>query len=163
MKFEVFGVPQPKGSKTSFPIINRKTGEPVRGKGGRIIIATTDANPKAKPWMMEVKFSFLDAGGELMDGPLRLACVFTTVRPKGHFNSKMELNKKGLDNPFPIVRPDATKLIRAIEDGLNGVAWRDDSQVVLQLAVKEYGPQAKATIEITYINDGTIPSPFLQQ
>jgi Holliday junction resolvase RusA-like endonuclease len=36
------------------------------------------------------------------------------------------------------VAPDTTKLVRSTEDALKGICWRDDSQVVYQVASKEY-------------------------
>ena len=38
----------------------------------------------------------------------------------------------------PIVKPDTTKLMRALEDALTGICWRDDTQVVIQTAHKAY-------------------------
>ena len=39
----------------------------------------------------------------------------------------------------PTKRPDLDNIVKAIKDGLNGVAWKDDSQVVMLRACKEYG------------------------
>lgn len=39
----------------------------------------------------------------------------------------------------PYVRPDIDKLIRAVLDGLTGVAYDDDQQVTKITAIKEYG------------------------
>jgi Holliday junction resolvase RusA-like endonuclease len=38
----------------------------------------------------------------------------------------------------PTVKPDLTKLLRAVEDALTGVVWRDDSQIIHQVVNKEY-------------------------
>ncbi len=37
-------------------------------------------------------------------------------------------------------RPDLDNVVKAIKDGCNGVAWKDDSQVVSLSARKIYGP-----------------------
>lgn len=39
----------------------------------------------------------------------------------------------------PHLRPDIDKLARAVLDGLTGVAYDDDQQVVKLIAIKEYG------------------------
>lgn len=47
----------------------------------------------------------------------------------------------------PTVKPD-TDNVSKLKDGLNGIAWRDDAQVVYDLVVKTYGEQPGVTITI---------------
>jgi Holliday junction resolvase RusA-like endonuclease len=49
----------------------------------------------------------------------------------------------------PAGRPDLDNLLKAISDGMNGVVFRDDSQVVEVTARKIYGadPQARVVIQ----------------
>jgi Holliday junction resolvase RusA-like endonuclease len=83
------------------------------------------------------------------DGPLGLAATFTLRRPKGHFGTGRNARKlKPSAACWPVVKPDATKLLRAIEDALTGVVWTDDAQVVEQLATKRYGEPEGAHVEI---------------
>lgn len=49
------------------------------------------------------------------------------------------LKPKSAKRAFPAVKPDLDKLIRAVLDGLTGVAYEDDSQVILIQATKTYG------------------------
>jgi Holliday junction resolvase RusA-like endonuclease len=44
---------------------------------------------------------------------------------------------------LPVVMPDATKLLRGLEDALTGVVWHDDAQIVSQHVEKRYalGPE----------------------
>mgnify|MGYP006283744691 CR=1 FL=1 len=48
----------------------------------------------------------------------------------------------------PFIRPDIDKLSRAVLDGLTGVAYEDDEQVVKLQASKEYGETEGVTIRI---------------
>jgi Holliday junction resolvase RusA-like endonuclease len=144
LAFRVVGHPQPAGSKRAFPI-KRKTG----GMG----VSVTDANPKAKPWQAAVASAADDAmtlalAGELDDpapasffhGPLGLSCIFTLARPKGHYRTGRYASSLRPRAPeWPVVKPDCTKLLRAVEDALTGVVWRDDAQVVEQAVSKRYG------------------------
>jgi len=57
-------------------------------------------------------------------GPLRLEVTFIFPRPKG-----MMWKKKPMPRVPHTHRPDRTNLIKAVEDALNGIAWRDDAQV----------------------------------
>jgi Holliday junction resolvase RusA-like endonuclease len=112
--FTVIGKPEPAGSKKGFVI------------KGHVVIA--DANKKAKPWKLEVEVAAIQAMGErpAYDEPLVAAFLFGMPRPK---TVKREL---------PSVRPDTTKLIRAVEDACTGIVWKDDALIVMQHASKMY-------------------------
>lgn len=45
-------------------------------------------------------------------------------------------------------KPDIDNVAKIILDSLNGLAYKDDSQVTCLLAFKEYGEQAKVIVEI---------------
>jgi Holliday junction resolvase RusA-like endonuclease len=66
--------------------------------------------------------------GPPMTGAVRIAVSFILPRPKS-----------APERPWPIVRPDADKLLRAVLDALTAAQiWRDDSQVVDVHARKLY-------------------------
>lgn len=132
MSFEVRGRPQPAGSKRAFPI---------KRTNGRMGVAVTDDNPQSRDWKTDVaSAAFAAMDGDLLDGPLGLACEFTLRRPKGHFGTGRNSGSvKSSAPPSPITKPDTTKLLRAIEDAMSGIVWRDDAQVVEQAATKVYG------------------------
>jgi Holliday junction resolvase RusA-like endonuclease len=142
LSFTVLGRPQPAGSKSAFAI--RKGGRPT----GRI--AVRDSNPNAKPWQAHVAAEAADAiDGRPLQGPLELTLIVWLARPQGHYGSGRNFNRVRPSAPvWPAVRPDLTKYIRAIEDALNGLLWRDDAQVVVQQARKEYGWPERAEIEV---------------
>lgn len=140
--FIVQGRPQPAGSKRGF--VNPKT--------GRVII--TDANAKSRPWKQAVASAARDVMGdaELLAGPLDLKVTFQLARPKGHYGTGRNADVLKPSAPsYPTVKPDTTKLLRAAEDALTGVVWRDDSQVVMQFAEKVYGPHDCAYITVTAV------------
>jgi Holliday junction resolvase RusA-like endonuclease len=149
VQFFVRGRPQPAGSKKAFPI-RRKAG------GGWVAtgkVAVVDDNPKAKGWQAEVAYAGALAmeaiAVDVWDGPLGLAVTFTLRRPKGHFGTGRNARTvKSSAALWPVVKPDATKLLRAIEDALTGVVWTDDAQVVEQLATKRYGEPEGAHVEV---------------
>lgn len=137
--FSVVGIPQPSGSKRAFPI---------KRKDGSIDVAVSEDAKGAKAWRQDVAAAAAGVfGGAVpLDGPLSLSVVFMMPRPKGHFG------KRGLRPGapgYPAVRPDATKLLRAVEDALTGILWRDDAQIVGQHIVKRYtvgAPGASVTV-----------------
>lgn len=141
VSFNAHGRPQPAGSKKAFPIRRKEGGGWVAT--GRV--AVVDDNPHTKNWQAEVAceaaMAMVEAGySDPLDGPLGLAVTFTLRRPKGHFGSgRNAALVKGSAPRLPVVKPDCTKLLRAVEDACTGVVWRDDAQVVEQLATKRYG------------------------
>jgi Holliday junction resolvase RusA-like endonuclease len=125
--FEVHGHPEPAGSK--------------RSVGRHRII---DANPNAGPWKGQVSeraaAAMRAADYALLDGPLGLAVIFTRLRPQGHFGSGRNAGVVKDSAPgYPCVKPDATKLLRGVEDAMTGIVYRDDAQVVEQFVSKRYG------------------------
>lgn len=52
---------------------------------------------------------------------------------------------------LPTKRPDVDNLIKCM-DALNGIAWRDDSQIVSVLANKFYSTRPRLEIEITEVD-----------
>lgn len=124
LRFTVPGKPQPAGSKRAFK------------RGARVIVV--DDNTKAKPWQAEVKAAAIEAmrGAEVLAGPIKLEVCFHMARPKAHYGAGGRV--KASAPLYPIVRPDTTKLLRGLEDALTGTVWRDDAQVVDQLAQRLY-------------------------
>jgi crossover junction endodeoxyribonuclease RusA len=55
---------------------------------------------------------------------------------------------KTVTRELPTVAPDLDKLVRAVLDGLTGVAYEDDCQVVTITASKHYGGTAGAWIGV---------------
>ena len=150
--FEVWGKPQPAGSKRAFPV-RRKAG------GGWVLtgkVAVTDDNPKAKDWQSEVATcayaAMLRAFGpepEPLAGALGLAIVFRLRRPKGHFGTGRNAGTVKRSAPaLPVVKPDCTKLLRAVEDACTGVVWNDDAQIVDQAVTKVYAMREGARMVV---------------
>ena len=119
VEFIVYGVAQPKGSTKAFYV----------AKLGRAIV--TADNRKSKPWQESVVAAARDAiGGEPpLDEPVALAVRFFLPRPKTAPRRIVE----------PAKKPDLSKLIRLVEDGLTRAGvYRDDAQIVCLIAKKEF-------------------------
>jgi Holliday junction resolvase RusA-like endonuclease len=52
---------------------------------------------------------------------LQMSVVFHLSRP-----ASVSVKKR----PYPTVKPDCSNMLKGVEDGLNGIAWHDDSQIV---------------------------------
>jgi Holliday junction resolvase RusA-like endonuclease len=141
ISFFVPGVPKPAGSKKAF--YNQKT--------GRAMI-TDDSGQPGKDWRSDVKtFAWRHRPESLLTGPVVMNLTFYFARPKGHFGTGR--NSHLLKNSAPkhhIIKPDTTKVTRAVEDALTGVIWKDDSQVVDQHIKKRYAETPGVHVEIRW-------------
>ena len=80
---------------------------------------------------------------------IKLKCVFIIARPKGHFGTGKNANKLKSSAPdYPAVKPDSLKLARAVEDALNGIIYRDDSQICKHEIEKVYADQLNPVIGV---------------
>ncbi len=109
------------------------------------------ASKFTKPWMDTVKFfamsEYLD---KVQTGPLGLIIWFHMSRPNGHYGTGRNAGILKESAPkYPTGRPDLSKCVRAIEDSLTGIIWKDDSQVVYLQTGKLYDDKTGAHIIIT--------------
>ena len=74
---------------------------------------------------------------KMMNGPLRLTVTFSMGIPKT-WSAKKKAEAE-LGNIRPTSKPDIDNLIKLVGDALNGIAYKDDSQIVEIQAVKKYG------------------------
>lgn len=139
--FYVPGKPGTAGSKKAFPI--RRGGVFVRN------IIVDDSGAAGKAWRSSVQDRARGAcGSPMLDCPIKLTTTFLVQRPKYHYG------KHGLKPnapKYPTTKPDCTKMLRAVEDALKGIVWRDDSQVVIQNNRKEYSDMPGCHVEISEV------------
>jgi Holliday junction resolvase RusA-like endonuclease len=126
LEFRVFGVAQPKGSMKAFYRPGMKA--PI----------VTDSNRSAKSWAQLVAEGANHALAQrppeergVLDGPVRLTLAFYLPRPKKY------QRRRGID-PAHVTKPDASKLVRGVEDALTQVVYRDDAQIVELVVTKRY-------------------------
>jgi len=122
IEFFVAGTPVPQGSTKAFYI--KKTQK----------VVTTHSNKSTDAWRQRVASEAQRAlnGRGFYEEDQRtgyeVLLTFIFERPKSQ-PKKWTLNTK---------RPDLDKLVRAVLDGLTGIAFPDDSQVVRIVAEKRY-------------------------
>lgn len=134
VSFFAAGRPQTKGSTRS-----------LLNKQGKLV--TMAANPRTKAWQGVVAHAAHLAGARLTYDGVRLSVVFAFARPAGHYGSGRNADKVKASAPsVPTTRSvgDLDKLVRAVLDGLTGIAYADDSQVVSVSASKVWAPPGEA-------------------
>lgn len=114
----VAGTPVQQGSKKLMPIYAGSKAKGTRRPTGRSVMVE-DAADDLKPWRKEItkvaKRTYRDR--EPLVGAVSAAMFFAV--PRG----------KSVTRPYPSVRPDISKYVRAVEDSLTDAGvWEDDGQ-----------------------------------
>ncbi|MFR2451726.1 MAG: RusA family crossover junction endodeoxyribonuclease [Clostridia bacterium] len=77
---------------------------------------------------------------------LRVEILFNFKVPKSY--SKKQRNK-ALDDKIGPTKKDIDNCIKAVLDGLNGIAWRDDRYIHEVIAKKQFAEKSEIIVEIT--------------
>lgn len=89
----------------------------------------------------------------LDDGPLHARITACYERPPAHLRVKGGLTAAGQRQPYPMPQVDLDNLIKACLDALNGLAYRDDRQVVHVEALRRWcQPDEHEHVRITVRN-----------
>ena len=126
-------------------------GEPVPQSRPRVTRHGAYDPPKCKAYKEQVALTAKVAMRGMLPSQGPIACHIHVYRgiPKSWSRAKREAARSG--KLLPTSRPDADNYLKGIMDGLKGVAWLDDSQVVRVVCEKAYSEQPRAVIEIREI------------
>jgi Holliday junction resolvase RusA-like endonuclease len=129
-------------------------GEPVPWKRPRFNGKSKHVfeDSKVKAYKQEVITAFEESGGKVYekDVPLRMSIRFYLSVPK----SASERKKENLISSFfPTKRPDNDNLYKGIADALNGIAYYDDSQIVITHIHKLWSEEPRAEISIGEVKE----------
>lgn len=129
-------------------------GEPT-GKGrprvstrGGFARAYTPA--KTRAYESEVARAALAAGAEPVDGPLELVVNAYHAVPKSWTKRDRALAIEGAIRPTG-PRNDLDNTVKAVSDALNGVAYRDDGQIVSLHAERHYCSHPRVAVEVRQV------------
>ena len=86
------------------------------------------------------------AGRDILDGPL-FVCVEAYVPIPKTLQTKPKLAAIEAGAIRPVTRPDLDNYIKVL-DGLNGIVWRDDSQIVRLNSVKAYSERPRLVVSV---------------
>lgn len=89
------------------------------------------------------------AGAPLIDGPASVLLEIVCQVPASWSQKKRRAALNG--TVYPTTKPDIDNVEKAIFDGLNGVVWRDDVQVVEVAKRKRYGDVPGVSVTIIAI------------
>ena len=101
-----------------------------------------------KQLAMMCKFQYKQAP---LAGPLKVEINF--FRHVQSSVSKKERKLRLSGSHRPVVKPDTDNYIKSTLDGLNGLLWEDDNQIVDLIAHKYYSDNPRVEIEVTQLNE----------
>nr|DAI20088.1 MAG TPA: Endodeoxyribonuclease RusA [Caudoviricetes sp.] len=101
--------------------------------------------PKTRAYENIVKSTAIDNRVPCITTALRVELIIYKSIPKSFSKKKRELANEG--KIYPVVKPDIDNYVKAILDGLNGVLFVDDKQIVDFRAVKRYSDSPR--VEVT--------------
>jgi Holliday junction resolvase RusA-like endonuclease len=116
---------------------------PTISTRGGFARAYVDAKHPIHAYKQAVRLAYVNAGGEVIEGPVEVKITCWFSRPKSH-------SKKRSVAPEPkITKPDLDNVGKAILDALNEIAYNDDGQVY-RLTVEKWhvGPNENVGTEI---------------
>lgn len=134
IRFDVYGMPGPQGSKR---VVGHTKPKPGR-KHGRALLVESSA--KVAPWREAVKWAARQALGAIpaFDGPLVYRMTFTLPKPRSAPKTR---------RTWPDRKPDVSKLQRSTEDALTDAGfWADDARVVVGLGAKAYPGEGRRAL-----------------
>jgi Holliday junction resolvase RusA-like endonuclease len=86
------------------------------------------------------------AGKPPSEAPLNMEIVAFMGIAASWSKKRQQAARDGLERPTK--KPDLDNIVKAVKDGLNGVAWKDDSQVVRLTAGKYWSDKPRVEVRI---------------
>jgi Holliday junction resolvase RusA-like endonuclease len=77
-----------------------------------------------------------DVGQPCLTGPLSVSVEVGVAIPTSW--SKRKQTEAASGAARPIGKPDLDNIVKLVADALNGIVWKDDAQIVANLATKHY-------------------------
>lgn len=87
---------------------------------------------------------------ELIEGPIRMYLDICKPLTQELANSKPKREAALNRDILPIARPDVDNYAKGIKDALNGIIYKDDSQIIELTVRKYYSEEPKAVIKINW-------------
>lgn len=127
IKFTVQGTPQPKQRPR---VTSRGTYTPARTKDYEKIVG----------------WSYAAAGGKMMSGAIEVRVNAYFCIPKSRKDVSV--------GDWHLQRPDLDNVVKIVKDALNGIAYKDDSQVVVEYGNKMWGASERIEVTVKEIANG---------
>jgi Holliday junction resolvase RusA-like endonuclease len=129
----------------TIPGTARGKGRPRATRTGRVY--TPSATVNAEAWVKACAVQQI--GQPVLTTPLAVSVGIEVAVPASWPKKRRDAALSG--DIRPTGKPDLDNSIKLLMDALNGIAWRDDAQVVRLIAGKRYATDARTVIEISEV------------
>jgi len=101
---------------------------------------------KTRTYETLIRDAAIEAMGssEPLETPVTLYLYIRIPIPKSYSKKRVEGCLNGLEKP--IRKPDGSNILKSVEDGMNSVVYKDDSQIVNIHVTKVYSSEAGVDI-----------------
>jgi Holliday junction resolvase RusA-like endonuclease len=99
---------------------------------------------KTQSYERRIWGAYREAGGGMLEGSLQMRIVAVRKIP----DSMSKIKRAQCKGQFCETKPDLDNVLKVLCDALNGVAYKDDSQVVAITAEKRWGDDPHLWVEI---------------
>ncbi len=129
-----------------FMVTFKVDGDPVGKQRARYAkrgnFVQTYTPDKTRNYESSIKEAAIQAMGsnEILETPVNLYLYIRAPIPKSLPKKRLEACLNGLEKP--IKKPDASNVLKSVEDAMNGVVYKDDSQIVNIHVTKVYSSQS---------------------
>ena len=121
-------------------------GPPVGKERPRVTGKRTYTAPRTAAYEEWIRLHARNARVQMQEGPLKLTLVHAKQVPASWSKKRKAAALAGI---YATGMPDLDNVVKAILDGLNRIAWRDDSQVAVIAASRVYvSNPSSVTVEI---------------
>ncbi|WP_415306488.1 RusA family crossover junction endodeoxyribonuclease [Clostridium perfringens] len=83
-----------------------------------------------------VRDCYKQQDGRYLEGPIKALIIAYYKIPKSYSKKRVQAIRDGLEKPTK--KPDADNIGKIILDSLNGIAYKDDSQIIELIITKKY-------------------------
>ncbi|HII4440510.1 TPA: RusA family crossover junction endodeoxyribonuclease [Clostridium perfringens] len=83
-----------------------------------------------------VRDCYKEQDGRYLDGSIKALIIAYYKIPKSYSKKRVQAIREGLEKPTK--KPDADNIAKIILDSLNGIAYKDDSQIIELIIIKKY-------------------------
>lgn len=135
--------PERYGMKICIPGKPQGKARPRFTRAGR---AYTPSSTREYENLIRLQASRCMASSAPIEGPVSVTIVAHFAPPSSYSKKRREACLSGCEKPAK--KPDLDNVVKAVLDGMNGIIFRDDSQVVQITASKTYGASEQVSVYI---------------
>ena len=132
------------GYRFTVPGKPRGKGRPRFRRAGNFVSTYTPKETAAYENLVALEYQAV--GGKMIEGPVEVEVLAIYPIPK----SAKRQDKEDMlrDEILPSCKPDADNVLKAVLDGLNGVAYPDDTHVVRAVIDRGYGEVGELRVNV---------------